>query len=202
MIKKQLTITSIAIASISLMLLASSALLPTQVAQAGNGFTTFEKTLLDEGNCFDPGKIIIKQTSFQSCHFEIVYLGDPAVITDVIPAEWDVNSVMIDGQEVCDVAQKGKSGKSATGIDCGVQDDVTINVWMTTRLNPGKGHDPAIFKPTSCDPVFVINDGAIATSVAEDEGVPVFVGISNSLTINAEDPLDLDCNGVPDSEET
>jgi len=164
------------------------------------GDDVFEKTLKEEGDCFTQGnEILVKQLVKQTCHFTIEYVGEPAVITDVVPAEWTVTGVMDDIDNAqCSVSLKGKSGKSATGIDCGAQTDITIMVWLETRPSPGKGHkEGTVFKPTTCDPDFVVNDGAIATSVEVDiNGIPVFVEQSNDLTINAEDPNDLDCDGI------
>ncbi len=189
------------------MLLASFALIPTQVAQAQNG--TFEKTLKEEGDCFTNGKVTIKLTVSQTCHFQIVYSGPEAVITDTVPAEWEVVSDIMDNidNKQCTSTVK-KPGKSATKIDCGAQTDITIMVWLETRESPdtkknGSPHDEKDpkFKPTSCDRLFVVNDGAVATATELFEGEPVFVVTSNDLTINAEDPDDLNCNGIPDSDE-
>ncbi len=168
------------------------------------GEEIFEKTLKDEGDCFTQGnEVLVKQDDKQTCHFTIEYVGELAVITDVIPAEWQVIGVMDDIDNAqCSFSTKGKSGKSATGIDCGAQTDITVMVWLETRESPGKGHKTDVFKPTTCDPNFVVNDGAIATSVELDiEGNPVFVKQSNSLTINAEDLNDLDCDDVPNEDD-
>jgi len=165
----------------------------------------FEKTLKDEGDCFTQGnEILVKQGVTQTCHFQIEYVGEEAVITDVIPAEWTVTGIMDDiDNKQCSFLLKGKSGKSATGIDCGAQTDITIMVWLETRPSPGKGHkEGTVFKPTTCDPEFVVNDGAIATSVEVDiNGIPVFVIQSNDLIINAEDLNDLDCDGIENDNE-
>jgi len=204
MIKKQLTITSLAIlASVSLILLSSFALLSTQVAQAGDpGVITFEKSITG-GDCLND-EVLVKAGSSQTCHFQIVYLGPPAVITDAIPGEWFVTGFFDDvtGGE-CGRVTTGNVAKNPNVISCGIQTDITVDVWLTTRINQGGGHkEGPVFKPTTCDPNFVVNEGAFAISVAEDPfGDRIFEEQSNSITINAFDEDDPDCIGLPEPDD-
>ncbi len=70
-------------------------------------------------------------------------------------------------------------------------------VSFETRQNPGKGHNPPIFAPTSCD-TLVLNDGAVAVETANSD--VIVAGPSASLAVAVDDlTADTDSDGVGDA---
>ena len=136
--------------------------------------------------------------------FTITYTADggPAVtILDTIPAEF--TAVFVDDFGVCDPLIFGKAGKGgtkgATKINCELDalTDVSLVVTFQTRQSPGKGHDPPIFAPTSCE-VLLLNDGAVAVETADPENI--IAGPSAALAVFVDDLTgDADGDGVGDA---
>ena len=124
--------------------------------------------------------------------FDITYSnsgGPDVLIVDTIPAEWQVTEVA--GNPITDGFGNGSDGsggtvgvapankkdnnKSATIIQWTPDPDGgTINVVVTTRESPGKGHRKKggpKFRPTSCGPL-VLNDGALVFEIDPSTGEP------------------------------
>ncbi len=127
--------------------------------------------------------------------------GGPAVrILDTIPAEF-VN-VMVDDTDVCmplSFFKAGRGKKGAKKIRCDLEAgiDATLVVTFETGQNPGKGHDPVIFAPTSCGDL-LLNDGAIALDLSTDPAT-IVAGPSAALAVNVIDSTDTDSDGVGDA---
>ncbi len=114
-----------------------------------------------------------KSTVSSTCDgFGVIMLTnvEGAVLTDSVPAEWDVNG-FADGSGTCIEDVKGKNSQGATVYTCtAVPDGGLADFWaafavstLDTRESPSKGKGnpdkPDKFKPTSCEPLFK-NDGA------------------------------------------
>lgn len=148
-----------------------------------------------------PADILVKQLAPTVCDFRIQYAnpGVSAMIFDTVPAEWEVTGISGPNAADCTLesANKGKKAmKSATKIECADVDSLDVTFDIETRASPGKGHDPTVYKPTSCG-ILSINDGAHA--VDSTTGDVLFSTLS--LTINVNDPEDLDCDGLTNDEE-
>lgn len=142
----------------------------------------------------------VAQEVTTSCSFRIQYNSlTSATILDTVPAEWEVTNEDAVEAEGCtvDPANKGKKAdRSATKIVCEDTTSLDITVEISTRASPGKGHDPAVFKPTSCGDLS-INDGAHAVDPETEE----ILFSTLPLTIQVNDPDDLDCDGLTNDEE-
>lgn len=132
----------------------------------------------------------VGQATTTEYDFDITYSnpgGPDVLIVDTIPAEWQVTEVagitLMDGFSITDAeldggggtvgvapANKKDNNKSATIIQWTPDPDGgTINVVVTTRESPGKGHKKKggpKFRPTSCGPL-VLNDGALVFELDE-----------------------------------
>jgi len=182
-------------------------------AYAGPFSGTIEKSLLGtDAECFT-GITIVKPTT-TSCVFLIFYTGDPAIVEDTVPAEFEVTDIEnIIGTCTFESAGK-KADKSATKITCDEDDFIFAFVSVETRESPAtKNNDrkDAKFKPTSCGPL-PLNDGAVAyagdgagAKILVDDGqgigilVPIVIDTSNTIILSAIDPDDPDpaCIGLP-----
>jgi hypothetical protein len=148
----------------------------------------------------------VKKSTTQECTFNITYDGAPATIVDTISAGWEENPGFTNDNGECSVdAPKGKNkkdnGKSATGFTC---DDVgtsaDIDVTVTTRVSPGKGHKLTVYKPTSCEEPFDINSGAKAILLDENgqvvlgtlDGKPIVLDSTDFLSADVVDNTSAD----------
>lgn len=146
-----------------------------------------------------PVELNVAETVPTTCNFTIKYSNVLATILDTVPAEWEVSDDADALAAGCTVepANKGKKAmKSATKIECADVENLDITLEITTRASPGKGHDPTVFKPTSCG-VLEINDGAHAVDTATGD----VLFSTEALTITVNDPEDLDCDGLTNDEE-
>jgi len=135
--------------------------------------------------------------------YTIVYTGFAALVTDTVPAEFEVLSLeATDGTAVDFKPGKGNKSQSSTKIEWQAPAGTsTLTVEIQTVESPGKGHKLTVFKPTSCGPL-PINDGATAFEVDENGNLVlvevtdpdtgeitlepvVIVGPSNSLEVEA-----------------
>ena len=106
--------------------------------------------------------------------------GMDYLIMDSVPAEWKIIDDILnpDPNGSVDITQanKGKKAeKSATKISWEVDPTLaagSLLVKLETRKSPGKGHDPDIWKPTSCGALYV-NDGAMLFE-KDEFGEPVW----------------------------
>ena len=118
-----------------------------------------------------------------ACTITIIYTGAPANVRDTVPAEWEVTAITNNGAaDTCEDATRGKSGKSATKINCDDATDVNTTLDISTRASPENTNPnkPPKFKPTSCEPL-PINDGVVATAV-DGSGDPI-IGTLDGLPI-------------------
>ncbi len=142
---------------------------------------TIEKTL------FGPDEIGISQPATTAYQYTIVYTGPAALVTDTVPAEFEVLcavsgdrdptfdecldvSTLDENGDLITITNQGKGPKSqgATKIEWLVSAGTsTLTVDIQTVQSPGKGHKLTVFKPTSCGPL-AINDGATAFEVNVD----------------------------------
>jgi len=136
--------------------------------------------------------------------YTIEYTGPAALVTDIVPAEFDVTGIQSSGGavSVTEVGEKGKKQQSATRIEWQAPaGSNTLTVEIQTVESSGKGHKNPVFKPTSCGEL-PINDGATAFEVDENGNTVlvsytdpdtgevtlhpvVIVGPSNSLGVEA-----------------
>jgi hypothetical protein len=154
----------------------------------------FEKMLVDDPIKSDEDcttGMPIGALTTTMCTFSIQYIGDPLLIVDTVPAEWKF--VSQEPAATCDVgpAGKGNPQKSATIIDCGVTDSVSVEFKFETRQSPGKNN--VKFAPTSCDKDLKLNEGALALDPTTLE----IIKTSNMIgTPTVDDPNDIDCDQV------
>ena len=152
----------------------------------------FEKTLLLEPTKSDIACAIgmpIGALTTTMCTFSIEYSGDPLLIVDTVPAEWEFVSQT--GSCTVEKAGKGNPSKSATKIDCGVTDSLSVEFKFQTRESPGKKN--VKFAPTSCDKDLKLNEGALALDPITLEVIKT----SNMIgTPTVDDPNDIDCDQV------
>jgi hypothetical protein len=158
--------------------------------------------------------VLVKKTSPTVYEFEIVYTnpgGPSVVITDAVPAEWQVLVVaghfLADGFSAGEVwdgaggtvavfpANKKTNNKSATRIvwvpDPG-NDRSTISVVVKSRPRPSKKE--AKFAPTSCGALF-LNDGAFVFELGPD-GTALFPEIFSSKPLLLVAVKDLGGDGI------
>lgn len=181
-------------------------------AHAGQFSGTVDKFLTGtDPECFTG--ITIVKTGTTICQFMILYDGSLAIVEDTVPAEWEVTSIAnIVGNCTFESAGK-KAGKSATKITCDEDILVFVTVNVETRESPGTKDKPnkdPKFKPTSCGDLD-LNDGAVAYAselgekilVEVEPGIfePIVIDVSDPITLEAVDPDDLDCDGVPNAED-
>jgi len=154
----------------------------------------FEKTLVDDPVKTDAActtGMPIGALTTTMCTFSLEYSGDPLLIVDTVPAEWKF--VYQTPPDTCDVgpAGKGNPSKSATIIDCGVTDSVSVEFKFETRQSPGKKN--VKFAPTSCDKDLKLNEAALAL----DPITLAIIETSNMInTPTVDDPNDIDCDQV------
>lgn len=171
-------------------------LIPAGLASADHE-TTDESILSKSTDC--PAELNVAPTVPTTCNFTITYNNVSATILDTVPAEWEVTNSTEAELAGCsiDPANKGnKANKSATKIECPDVENLDVTIEITTRASPGKGHDPTVFKPTSCG-ILEINDGAHAVNATSGE----VLFSTEALTITVTDPEDLDCDGLTNDEE-
>lgn len=161
----------------------------------GEGATNvFEKTLVEDLAKSDiecTTGMTIGALTTTMCTFSIEYRGDSLLIVDTVPAEWVF--VSQDPAATCTIekAGKGNPSKSATIIDCGVTDTVSVEFKFQTRQSPGKNN--VKFAPTSCDQDLKLNEGAMALDPTTLEVILT----SNMIgTPTVDDPNDIDCDQV------
>jgi len=175
--------------------------------------------IIDNPECFTG--IIIAKSSSTFCGFLISYNGDPAIVEDTVPAEWEV--VLIVGEDFgfpfsgnCTFESAGKNvDKSATKITCDEATELVVGFIVQTRESPGsgKGNQEILkFKPTSCGDL-VLNDGAVAYAgdgagekilVLDADGnlVPIVIDTSEPIVLTAINPDDRVCGSPePDDED-
>ncbi len=156
----------------------------------------FEKTLVEDLAKSDiecTTGMPIGALTTTMCTFSIQYIGESLLIVDTVPAEWKFVSQDPPGTCTTDKAGKGNPSKSATIIDCGVTDDLSVEFKFQTRQSPGKGHKVAIYAPTSCDKDLKLNEGALALDPTTLEVILT----SNMIgTPTVDDPNDIDCDQV------
>jgi len=154
----------------------------------------FEKTLVEDSDKSDPEcttGMLIGALTTTMCTFSIQYIGDSLLIVDTVPAEWKF--VSQDPVDTCDVgpAGKGNPSKSATIIDCGETDSLSVEFKFETRQSPGKNN--VKFAPTSCDKELKLNEAALALDPTTLEVILT----SNMIgTPTVDDPNDTDCDQV------
>jgi len=157
-----------------------------------------EKTLLE-----GPVEIGIYLPQATQYVYIIEYAGPAALVTDTVPAEFEILSLLAsNGNAIFFDTSKGK-GNSANRIEWDVPAGInTLTVEIQTVASPGHGKKtPDVFKPTSCGEL-PINDGATAFEVDENGNTVlvlytdpitgevtlhpvVIVGPSNSLQVEA-----------------
>jgi len=135
--------------------------------------------------------------------YTIEYTGPAALVTDIVPAEFDVTGIQSSAGAFTETkAGKGKNTQSNTTIEWNVPAGVnTLTVTIETVQNPGKGHKNPVFKPTTCE-TLTINVGATAFEVDQNGNTVlvsytdpdtgevtlhpvVIIGPSNSLEVEA-----------------
>jgi len=142
--------------------------------------------------------------------FSIQYFGSLAIIEDTVPAEWEVLFAQpFKGNCTFDTKN---NGKSATKITCDETNELAVLFIVQTRESPGNKNPNKDdkWKPTSCGPL-PLNDGAVAYASFQGEKMleevgpgifePIVIDVSNTITLEAVDPDDLDCDGVPNEED-
>ena len=180
-------------------------------AHAGESFDGVIVKFLDDASEIDCFEIEIVQTTTTRCAFFIDYLGDPAIVEDTVPAEWEVMSIKGDADCIWKSAGK-KTAKSATKITCAETIDMLVLVTVETRESPAikdKENKDAKFKPTSCGDL-VLNDGAVAYASDDNEKIlvevetgifePIVIDTSDPITLTAVNPDDLEC-GLPEPDD-
>jgi len=167
--------------------------------------------IIDNPECFTG--IIIAKSSSTFCGFLISYNGDPAIVEDTVPAEWEVVVIGTFGTGTCAWDVKNP-GKSATKITCEEATGLFVLVVVQTRESPAtkdKENKDAKFKPTSCGEL-VLNDGAVAFSSVDGEKileldadgnlVPIVIDTSEPIVLTAINPDDRVCGSPePDDED-
>jgi len=163
-----------------------------------NGIVSIEKERLE-----GPAEIGIYLPQPTGYVFEISYVGPAALVTDTVPAEFEVIDTQSSlGAVTLDNKGKGKKSQGSTQIEWDVPAGInTLTVAIQTRESPGGGHKLTVFKPTSCGPL-PINDGATAFEVDQNGDLVlvsytdpdtgevtlhpvIIVGPSNSLGVEA-----------------
>ena len=175
-------------------------IVPVGLANADHELT--DSTILSKSIVDCPTDIEVRQTISTACSFSISYTGVPAIILDTVPAEWAVTDVVeTDGECTVTSANKGKKAdRSATKIVCSETELLNVTFQLQTRESPSTvkhADKDDKFKPTSCDPLFAINDGAHAIDPVTEEVIASTLGLSTDAT----DPEDLDCDGLTNDEE-
>ncbi len=172
--------------------------------------------MLGDGDLECETGIEIVKTATTACSFLIDYIGSPAIVEDTVPAEWEVISIesITDGDCTFESAGK-KADKSATKITCAETSNMVILVSVETRESPATKNNPnkdAKFKPTSCGP-FPLNDGAVAYASLDNEKIlvddgqgigiliPIVIDVSDPIILDAVNPDDPDCIGLPEPDD-
>jgi hypothetical protein len=174
------------------------------IVEFPNACPEIEKTLV-----LGPAEIGIYLPGPTLYQYTIDYSGPAALVTDTVPAEFDVTLVTASaGSSATAVdASQGNKKQSATKIEWSVPagtSTLTVDIQTVESPGSGKGNQEILkFKPTSCGPL-PINDGATAFEVDANGDlvlVPytdpitgevtlhpvVIVGPSNSLQVEAVD---------------
>lgn len=162
------------------------------------------KILTDTTGVDNANPIQVGDTVPTTYELTITYKSDngPAVtILDTIPAEFD-NVVVVEpndcvNDELVRKAGRGKKGAKKIRCDLEAGNDASLVVTFETGQNPGKGHDPVIYAPTSCDDL-LLNNGAIALDLSTDPAT-IVIGPSAALAVNVDDSTDTDSDGVGDA---
>ena len=144
------------------------------------------KTLLS-----GPAQIGISLTTPTTYVFKISYANPDqntkVLIKDTVPAEFDIVDASASTGDVqffkTAKFEKGKQN-SANRIEWDLdtnEKEGILSVEIKTSLNPGKGHQPPVYKPTSCGSL-KINDGATAYEIDPATGKIRYIDVQDPVT--------------------
>jgi len=145
---------------------------------------TFEKQIVGGPDVDQDGEtdvvVEVGQTSPIQYQFRIIYSmpGPPVLITDTVPAEWQVLSVVPQsGTVVSGQANKKNNKKGATKIYWTL--NPAESSWLTVTVESRK-RSSRKYAPTSCGALY-LNDGAQAFEIDPETGEPLVDELGNRL---------------------